>query len=151
VLEVTCPKGKFHAHYHFLLVVPAQYLDANSPLYITQPERVAIWKKALQADEDRIIDIRVPPNEAEAIKYVGKPGRLPHVGRQRVALRHRSSGNAPLRAGAPAHDRLVAVMHGGKSSLMPDTMQCAAVRTYRFAPLATTKPRPAPTASTDAF
>lgn len=31
------------------------------------------WKKALQADADRIIDIRVPPKEAEAIKYVAKP------------------------------------------------------------------------------
>jgi hypothetical protein len=43
------------------------------PLYITQAEWAAMWKKALQGDEDRIIDIRVPPNEAEAIKYVAKP------------------------------------------------------------------------------
>jgi hypothetical protein len=57
-----------------LLVVPPEYLDAESPLYITQPESVAMWCKALGVDGDRIVDIRVTENPGEMAKYVTKPG-----------------------------------------------------------------------------
>jgi replication protein len=57
-----------------LLVVPAAYLEADSPLYITQEEWAAMWRKALGADGRRIIDIQVTENHGEVTKYVTKPG-----------------------------------------------------------------------------
>jgi len=74
-LEVTCPRpGEFHPHFHVLLVVPGAYLEPHSPLYITQEEWAAMWRKALGADGKRIIDIRVTENHGEVAKYVTKPG-----------------------------------------------------------------------------
>jgi plasmid rolling circle replication initiator protein Rep len=74
-LEVTCPRpGEFHPHFHVLLAVPGAYLEPHSPLYITQVERAAMWRKALCADGKRIIDIRVTENHGEVAKYVTKPG-----------------------------------------------------------------------------
>ena len=73
-LEVTCPRpGQFHPHFHVLLVVPAAYLEPDSPLYITQEEWARMWRKALGADGKRIIDIRVTENAGEVAKYVTKP------------------------------------------------------------------------------
>jgi hypothetical protein len=57
-----------------LLVVPGAYLDPHSPLYVTQEEWAAMWRKALGADGKRIIDIRVTENPGEVAKYVTKPG-----------------------------------------------------------------------------
>ena len=66
--------GWFHPHFHVLLVVPPAYLEPDSPLYITQPEWEAMWRKALGAHGKRIIDIRVTENPGEVAKYVTKPG-----------------------------------------------------------------------------
>jgi Replication protein len=72
---VTCPRrGDFHPHFHVLLVVPGAYLEPQSPLYITQEESGAMWRKALGADGKRIIDIRMTENHGEVAKYVTKPG-----------------------------------------------------------------------------
>ena len=72
---MTCLRpGEFHPHFHVLLVVPGAYLEPHSPLYITQEEWVAIWRKALCADGKRIIDIRLTENHGEVAKYVIKPG-----------------------------------------------------------------------------
>ena len=49
-------------------------LSPHSPLYITQTEWAAMWRKALGADGKRIIDIRVMENHGEVAKYVAKPG-----------------------------------------------------------------------------
>src|SRR5215469_17208782 len=74
-LEATCPRpGEFHPHFHVLLVVPGAYLEPHSPLYITQEEWAAMWRKALGADGKRIVDIRVTENCGEVAKYVTKPG-----------------------------------------------------------------------------
>ena len=46
-LEVTCPRpGELHPHFHVLLVVPGAYLEPHSPLYITQADWAAMWRKA---------------------------------------------------------------------------------------------------------
>jgi hypothetical protein len=74
-LEVTCPRpGEFHPHFHVLLVVPAAYLEADSPLYIAQEDWAGMWRRALGVESKRIIDIRVTENPGEVAKYVTKPG-----------------------------------------------------------------------------
>jgi len=50
-----------------LLVVPGAYLEPHSPLYITQEEWAAMWRKALGADGKRIIDIWVTENHGEVV------------------------------------------------------------------------------------
>ena len=118
-LEATCPRpGEFHPHFHVLLVVPGAYLEPHSPLYITQEEWAAMWRKALGADGERIIDIRVTENHGEVAKYVTKPGGyLELIGEQWQRMlcdpgtRHthaesrgrRAAGNGaiPHRSGAP--------------------------------------------------
>ena len=40
------PPGRFHPHFHVLLVVPGAYLEPHSPLYITQADWAAMWRKA---------------------------------------------------------------------------------------------------------
>src|SRR5262252_348207 len=74
-LEVTCPRpGQFHPHFHVLLVVPAAYLESDSPLYITHAEWAGLWRAALGADGHRVVDIRVTEKPGEVVKYVTKPG-----------------------------------------------------------------------------
>ena len=46
-------------------MVPAAYLEPDSPLYITQAQWAKKWRKALGADGRRIIDIRVTENAGE--------------------------------------------------------------------------------------
>ena len=47
-----------------LLVVPGAYLEPHSPLYITQGEWAAMWRKALGGKR---IDIRVTENHGEVV------------------------------------------------------------------------------------
>ena len=50
-------------------MVPGAYLEPHSPLYITQEEWAAMWRKALGADGKRIIDIWVTENHGEVITW----------------------------------------------------------------------------------
>jgi hypothetical protein len=73
-LEVTCPRPReLHPHYHILLLVPPVYFDPDHDLYIEWSEWKALWRRALNADADRIIDIRATDNPNEVAKYVAKP------------------------------------------------------------------------------
>lgn len=66
--------GTYHPHFHVLLVVPAEYFDPNSPLYILQDEWRRMWQEALRTTERRIVDVRVKEDPGEVAKYVTKPG-----------------------------------------------------------------------------
>ena len=55
---------KAHPHFHVLLVVPAQYFQIGSPLYISQKEWKALWRKAMKLDYNPSVDIRaIKPKE----------------------------------------------------------------------------------------
>ena len=49
---------KSHPHFHVLLIVPPKYFQVQSPLYISQKEWQALWKKALKIDYLPSVDIR---------------------------------------------------------------------------------------------
>lgn len=57
--EVTRSKetGSAHPHFHCILVVPSGYFK-KPELYITHERWVQLWRKALKADYDPIVDIK---------------------------------------------------------------------------------------------
>ena len=78
-------KGEAHPHFHTILIVPKSY--AKNKTYIPQKEWVEMWRKALRADYDPVVDIRAikEKNEKwkdsdsavfETIKYSVKPQEL---------------------------------------------------------------------------
>jgi hypothetical protein len=90
VLEITrnAESDELHPHLHIILMVPPEYFRRSAGLYITQPEWVSKFRKAIKADYDPICDIRplrgvgggAPLDEEgkkslfEACKYVCEPG-----------------------------------------------------------------------------
>lgn len=63
--------GSAHPHFHVLLMVPSNYFTKN---YIKQAEWTQMWREALRADYDPIIDVRavkgdVIPAARETLKY----------------------------------------------------------------------------------
>jgi plasmid rolling circle replication initiator protein Rep len=75
-LEITrnAETGLWHVHGHLLLIVSPRYFKRQSGLYITQPEWVALWRKATRLDYDPILDVR-------ALAGVGG-GLLKEIGRK---------------------------------------------------------------------
>jgi hypothetical protein len=74
-LEVSPGRGgTYHGHFHVLLVVPAEYFDPGSSLYISHDEWRQMGERSLRAAGRRIVDIRVTENATEVAKYVTKPG-----------------------------------------------------------------------------
>jgi len=70
--------GTAHPHFHVLLMVPSNYFTKN---YITQAEWAQLWKDALRADYEPIVDVRavkgdVIPAARETLKYSVKPADM---------------------------------------------------------------------------
>jgi plasmid rolling circle replication initiator protein Rep len=61
-----------HPHYHCLIVVSAGYFDTNKGLYIKQKEWQSLWKKALGADYNPSVDIRVIKAKGGGVDPVAK-------------------------------------------------------------------------------
>jgi hypothetical protein len=67
-------KKRWHPHIHVLLVVSEEYFDPKSDLYIPHAEWRAMWERAVQSQDRRIVDIRIRNDPGEVAKYVTKPG-----------------------------------------------------------------------------
>jgi plasmid rolling circle replication initiator protein Rep len=52
-------KNYINLHAHCLLIVPSVYFDKKYDLYITQQEYREMWRKALRADYNPSVDIRI--------------------------------------------------------------------------------------------
>jgi hypothetical protein len=108
--------GLWHPHIHICIFVStAEYFRRGSKLYITQKQWAGLWRKALRATYDPVVDIRAlkglssPLTDAgrnalcEVIKYQVKPGSLTFwqhgrafaVGRQKPEL-YRKPGDDTL-------------------------------------------------------
>jgi len=62
ILGSKTPAGHSHVHFHCLLVVPAKYFKDHR--YIKHSEWVAMWRKALRADYDPIVNVkRIKPKK----------------------------------------------------------------------------------------
>src|SRR5215472_11691833 len=64
----------YHPHFHVRLIVPAEYFEPGSLLYVGQAEWRLMWEQCLSAAGRRIVDMRVTENSGEVAKYVTKPG-----------------------------------------------------------------------------
>ena len=83
-IEVTFNQesNSWHPHIHAIWIMPADYSPIH-PEYISQPELIKAWRKALRAGYDPTVDIRLlRPTKIgtqpyiEAIKYALKPADL---------------------------------------------------------------------------
>jgi plasmid rolling circle replication initiator protein Rep len=83
-LEITYNKIRkdYHPHFHALLMVPKEYFEKDSGLYMTHEELLRLWKLSMRDDRITQVDIRVvrADNEkelesmaAEVAKYATKP------------------------------------------------------------------------------
>jgi hypothetical protein len=108
--------GLWHPHIHICIFVSkAEYFRRGSKLYITQEQWAKLWRKALRATYDPVVDIRAlrgltsPLTDkgrdalCEVIKYQVKPGSLTYwrdgrayaVGRRTPEL-YRKAGDDKL-------------------------------------------------------
>lgn len=56
ILGSKTPAGQSHVHFHCLLVVPKSYFTSRD--YIKHADWVAMWKKALRADYDPVVNVK---------------------------------------------------------------------------------------------
>jgi plasmid rolling circle replication initiator protein Rep len=70
--------GGAHPHFHVLLLVPSNYFTKN---YVRQARWTQMWREALRADYDPIIDVRAVKGDVvraarETLKYSVKPATM---------------------------------------------------------------------------
>jgi plasmid rolling circle replication initiator protein Rep len=72
-LEVTVSEGRYHPHFHVLLIVPREVADKSSKEYLHKTEWQAFWKDCLGLEYDPIVWIEHVRKIKELTKYVTKP------------------------------------------------------------------------------
>ncbi|MFA6050937.1 MAG: protein rep [Candidatus Paceibacterota bacterium] len=83
-LEITYnhDRNDFHPHFHILMMVPPNYFDKESGLYITRDEWLRLWQEAMRDESITQVDIRRVEEKgegtlgaiiAEVAKYATKP------------------------------------------------------------------------------
>jgi plasmid rolling circle replication initiator protein Rep len=83
-LEVTYNRDRddFHPHFHILMMVPANYFDRKSGLYISRDEWLRLWQESMRDSTITQVDVRKVEEKgegalgsiiAEVAKYATKP------------------------------------------------------------------------------
>lgn len=76
-LEITFNKQQrtYHPHVHALCFVHDGYFQPNSPIYLTQPAWVALWRKATGfVDEPLVVDVRRMGRDRKGVLDVSSDG-----------------------------------------------------------------------------